>query len=127
MLMIDHIDHFVLTVKSLEDTCRFYQRVLGFERVDIPGKPTALRFGSQKINVHQSGHTFEPKAAVPTPGSADFCLVTTQPLETVAAHLQAHGVPIELGPVDRVGAQGPMCSLYFRDPDRNLVEISRYN
>jgi catechol 2,3-dioxygenase-like lactoylglutathione lyase family enzyme len=124
--MIQRIDHFVLTVRSLEETCRFYERVLHFERLDVPGKPTALRFGNQKINVHEVDHTFEPKAARPTPGAADFCLVTNQPLEEVFAHLNACGVQVELGPVVRNGASGPMQSVYFRDPDANLVEVSHY-
>lgn len=124
--MIDRIDHFVLTVRSLAATCAFYQRVLGFERLDTPGRPTALRFGRQKINVHEAGRTFEPKAAAPTPGAGDFCLVTTTPIDHVVAHLSACGVAIEVGPVGRDGAEGPMDSVYFRDPDANLVEVSRY-
>jgi catechol 2,3-dioxygenase-like lactoylglutathione lyase family enzyme len=124
--MIVGIDHFVLTVASLEATCAFYQRVLGFERIDTPGRPTALAFGSQKINVHEVNRTFEPKAKVPTPGSADFCLVTERPLDEIRARLEANGVVVELGPVERVGARGPMLSVYFRDPDDNLVEVSQY-
>ncbi len=124
--LIDHIDHFVLTVRELDESCRFYEQVLGLERVDVPGKPTGLRFGSQKINLHQVGRLFEPKAAQPTPGAGDFCLVTTQPLEAVVARLDAHKIAIELGPVERNGAQGRMLSIYFRDPDGNLVEVSRY-
>ncbi len=123
---IDHIDHFVLTVRSLDESCRFYEQVLGLERVDVPGKPTGLRFGSQKINLHELGHLFEPKAAHPTPGSGDFCLITTLPIEAVVARLSAHKVAIELGPVVRNGAQGRMLSVYFRDPDANLIEVSRY-
>jgi len=125
--MIQRIDHFVLTVASLDRTCEFYQRVLGFERHDIEGKPTALKFGLQKINVHQADHTFDPKAQVPTPGSADFCLITSDPIETTFAHLKACDVPVEEGPVERNGAEGPMTSVYFRDPDGNLVEVSRYH
>ena len=124
--MIDRIDHFVLTVRALEATCDFYQRVLGMERVDTPGRPTALAFGRQKINVHEAGRTFEPKAQAPTPGAGDFCLVTTRPIAEVQAHLEACGVAIEVGPVTRQGALGPMTSLYFRDPDGNLVEVSEY-
>ena len=123
---IDRIDHFVLTVRSLEASCRFYEQVLGFERVDTPGKPTAVRFGNQKINLHEVGRTFEPKAQAPTPGAGDFCLITTRPIEEVIAHLKACNVAIELGPVPRNGAKGPMTSVYFRDPDQNLVEVSRY-
>jgi catechol 2,3-dioxygenase-like lactoylglutathione lyase family enzyme len=124
--MVDHIDHFVLTVRSVEQSCQFYERVLGFERVDNPRGPTSVRFGSQKINLHQVGHTFEPKAASPMVGAGDFCLITPWPIDDVLAHLAACGVTIELGPVERTGAQGPMMSVYFRDPDQNLVEVSRY-
>jgi catechol 2,3-dioxygenase-like lactoylglutathione lyase family enzyme len=125
--MIDRIDHFVLTVHSLEATCAFYERVLGFERVSIPGKPTALKFGGQKVNVHEVGRLFEPKAATPTSGAADFCLVTKRPLKEFLAHIHRCGIGIELGPVAREGAQGPMTSIYFRDPDGNLVEVSHYD
>lgn len=125
--MIDRVDHFVITVRSLEATCAFYERALGFRREDIPGQPTALLFGEQKINVHQANHTFEPKAKHPTPGAADFCLVADRPLADVQAHLAACGLEIELGPVDRTGAKGPMTSIYFRDPDGNLVEVSAYH
>ena len=124
--MIVGIDHFVLTVASLEATCAFYQRVLDFERIDTPGRPTALAFGSQKINVHEIRRTFEPKAKAPTPGSGDFCLVTERPLDEIRARLEANGVALELGPVERIGARGPMMSVYFRDPDGNLVEVSQY-
>jgi catechol 2,3-dioxygenase-like lactoylglutathione lyase family enzyme len=100
--------------------------VLGFERIDKPGLPTALGFGKQKINVHEAGRTFEPKARVPTPGSGDFCLVADRPIGEVCARLEANGVTVELGPVERMGARGPMMSVYFRDPDGNLVEVSEY-
>jgi catechol 2,3-dioxygenase-like lactoylglutathione lyase family enzyme len=126
LAMIVGIDHFVLTVASLEATCAFYQRVLGFERIDTAGRPTALVFGNQKINVHEVRRTFEPKAKSPTPGSGDFCLITDRPLDEISAHLEANGVVMELGPVERVGARGPMLSVYFRDPDDNLVEVSQY-
>jgi len=124
--MIAGIDHFVLTVRSVEATCGFYGRVLGMRRLDEPNRPTALLFGSQKINVHEVGRTFEPKARTPTPGSGDFCLVAAVPLAEVQASLEAHGVAIEVGPVERIGARGPMMSVYFRDPDDNLVEVSEY-
>jgi catechol 2,3-dioxygenase-like lactoylglutathione lyase family enzyme len=125
--MIDRIDHFVLTVRSLDATLGFYERVLGFTREILPGRPAALKFGRQKINVHEVDRTFEPKAAHPTPGGADFCLVTEQPIADVVAHLSSCGVAIELGPVPRIGALGLMTSVYFRDPDRNLVEVARYD
>jgi catechol 2,3-dioxygenase-like lactoylglutathione lyase family enzyme len=124
--MIARIDHLVLTVRSLDATCAFYQRVLGFRRVDAPGQPTALLFGGQKINVHKVGHTFEPKAKTPTPGAADFCLVADRSLSELRAHLAACDVAVELGPVERTGALGAMMSVYFRDPDGNLVEVSEY-
>ena len=110
--MIVGIDHFVLTVASLEATCAFYQRVLGFERIDTPGRPTALAFGGQKINVHEISRTFEPKAKAPTPGSGDFCLITERPLDEIRARLEANGVVLELGPVERIGARGPMTVSY---------------
>ena len=125
--MIERLDHFVLTVRSKEATCEFYQRVLLFQRVDTFGRPTALIFGRQKINVHEVNRTFEPKAALPTPGAGDFCFVTQWQIDVVQGHLQACDVAIELGPVERDGAEGKMTSLYFRDPDGNLVEVSRYN
>jgi catechol 2,3-dioxygenase-like lactoylglutathione lyase family enzyme len=124
--VIAGIDHFVLTVRSVEDTCAFYQRVLGFRRLDEPNRPTALLFGTQKVNVHEVGRTFEPKAKAPTPGSADFCLVAGCPLSEIVASLAANGVAVEVGPVERIGARGPMMSVYFRDPDGNLVEVSEY-
>jgi catechol 2,3-dioxygenase-like lactoylglutathione lyase family enzyme len=124
--MINRIDHFVLTVASIDATCRFYERVLGFERADVAGR-TALKFGTQKINLHEVDHTFEPKAASPTPGSGDFCLIATSPIAEIEAHLKSCGVAVEVGPVERLGALGPMTSLYFRDPDANLVEVSRYH
>src|SRR5260370_20054880 len=101
--MIDRFDHIVLTVRSLETTLRFYERVLGFTRELNPGAPASLKFGGQKINVHESARPFEPKAAQPTPGGGDFCLITLQLIEDVVAHLERCGVEIELGPVQRVG------------------------
>jgi len=124
--MIAGIDHFVLTVRSVEATCAFYERVLGLRRLDEPNRPTALLFGSQKINLHEVGRTFEPKAKAPTPGSGDFCLVAARPLAEICASLAANDVVIEVGPVERIGARGPMLSVYFRDPDGNLVEVSEY-
>jgi catechol 2,3-dioxygenase-like lactoylglutathione lyase family enzyme len=124
--MIASIDHFVLTVRSVEASCAFYQRVLGLTRLDEPERPTALLFGSQKINLHEVGRTFEPKARAPTPGSGDFCLVAARPLAEICASLEANGVAIEVGPVERTGARGTMMSVYFRDPDGNLVEVSEY-
>ena len=125
--MIDRIDHFVLTVRSLEATLSFYERTLGLTREMRPGVPAALKLGRQKINVHEADRPFEPKAASPTPGAGDFCLITLRPIDEVIARLKDCGVSVELGPVPRNGAEGPMTSLYFRDPDANLVEVSRYD
>ncbi len=123
-MRIDRIDHFVLTVASIEATCAFYSDVLGMEVVTFAGGRRALSFGAQKINLHEVGREFEPKAARPTAGSGDFCLIADTPLEEVIAHLQARGIAIEEGPVSRTGATGPIRSVYFRDPDDNLVEIA---
>lgn len=96
--MIARIDHLVLTVRSLDATCAFYQRVLDFRRADAPGQPAALIFGEQKINLHEVGHTFEPKAKAPTPGAGDFCLIADRPLSEMCAHLAACDVAIEEAP-----------------------------
>lgn len=123
---IDRIDHFVLTVKDVEATCDFYARVLGMESVTFAGGRRGLAFGRQKINLHRAGHEYEPKARTALPGTGDFCLITRVPLDAVIAHLAACGVAIEQGPVPKTGATGPIRSVYFRDPDGNLVEVSNY-
>lgn len=125
-LKISGLDHLVLTVASMNESCDFYQRVLGLRMASQDETRAALLFGGQKINLHQAGKGISPVARNPAPGSADFCLVTRAPLLEVAAHLQAQGVEIELGPVQRQGALGEMNSIYFRDPDLNLVEICSY-
>ncbi|TKS72486.1 Glyoxalase domain-containing protein 5 [Collichthys lucidus] len=124
---VSHLDHLVLTVKSVPDTVHFYTSVLGMEVITFKGNRKALGFGQQKFNLHQLGQEFEPKAKRPTSGSADLCLITKTPLATVAAHLKVCGVEIEEGPVERSGAVGAITSLYFRDPDHNLIEVSNYN
>ena len=123
---IDRIDHLVLTVADLDRTVAFYTAVLGMTAETFGEGRTALRFGQQKINLHVAGAEFEPKAARPGPGTADFCLVTATPIEQVQAELAAHGVPVEVGPVTKQGALGAMRSVYLRDPDDNLVEVSVY-
>ncbi|TMS17550.1 Glyoxalase domain-containing protein 5 [Larimichthys crocea] len=123
---VSHLDHLVLTVKSVPDTVNFYTSVLGMEVITFKGNRKALGFGQQKFNLHQLGQEFEPKAKCPTSGSADLCLITKTPLATVAAHLKVCGVEIEEGPVERSGAVGAITSLYFRDPDHNLIEVSNY-
>ena len=125
-MRIDRLDHLVLTVADIDATVAFYTRVLGMEAVTFGAGRTALAFGRSKINLHRAGHEFEPKARRPTPGSADLCLIVTEPLSVVQAELTAAGVVIEEGPIERTGAQGPLLSLYVRDPDANLVELSTY-
>lgn len=125
--MIENIDHFVVTVASIEKTCAFYEKTLGM-KVEIFGEGRkALRFGNQKINLHEVGKEFEPKAKRPTAGSADFCLITKKPIEDVIKHLKSCGVEIGDGPVARTGAMGSITSIYFTDPDFNLIEVSNYN
>ncbi|MFB9830668.1 VOC family protein [Actinoallomurus acaciae] len=125
-MRIDRLDHLVLTVADMEATVGFYVRVLGMEEVTFGEGRRALAFGRSKINLHPAGREYEPKAARPTPGSADLCLITDTPIDRVVAELAEHGVPIEEGPVARTGATGPILSVYLRDPDDNLIEISTY-
>src|SRR3984885_3777580 len=122
---IDHLDHLVLTVADIDTTVAFYTSALGMESVTFDSRK-ALRFGAQKINLHQAGNEFEPKAAHPTPGSADLCFISKTSLEDVISHLISRGYVIELGPVERTGAVGSLHSIYLRDPDSNLIEISNY-
>ncbi|HEY7357423.1 MAG TPA: VOC family protein [Ktedonobacterales bacterium] len=121
---IDHLDHLVLTVRDIEATCAFYSRVLGMRVATFGGGRKALQFGAQKINLHEAGKEFEPKAWHPTPGSADLCFITCTPIPQVVEHLGRFGVDIELGPVERMGARGYLISVYVRDPDHNLIEIA---
>lgn len=120
------LDHLVLTVASIERTVAFYERVLGMTReVFGPEQRVALRFGPHKINLHEAGREFEPKSAIPTPGSADLCFLVDD-LEAVPAHLADCGVSVVEGPVRRTGARGAILSYYVRDPDLNLIELSQY-
>ena len=125
-MKIDRLDHLVLTVKNIEATCEFYAATLGMEVITFGENRKALLFGSQKINLHETGKEFEPKAYQPTHGSADLCFITSVPLGNALEHLQQHGVKIITGPVKRTGALGQMESVYFRDPDLNLIEVSNY-
>jgi catechol 2,3-dioxygenase-like lactoylglutathione lyase family enzyme len=120
------LDHLVLTVRDIERTIAFYERVLGMKAVTFGAGRKALTFGSQKINLHQLGNGFEPKADQPTPGSADLCLLADSPLAEVVAHLKRLGVSVVEGPVTRIGAVGAIDSVYIRDPDANLIEIAVY-
>ena len=122
--VIRSIDHIVLTAASIGATCDFYTRALGIRVETFEGGRTALIFGEQKINLHEVGREFTPRARAATAGSGDFCLLTETPLDAVIAHLREVGVAIEVGPVRKTGATGPLISVYFRDPDGNLVEVS---
>nr|CAH7723035.1 unnamed protein product [Callosobruchus chinensis] len=125
IISINRLDHLVLTVKNVQTTCDFYSRVLGMQVIEFDGRK-ALKFGHQKLNLHEFGHEFEPKATKPTPGSGDICLIADTPLDVVQQILERENVPIEEGPVERTGAEGPILSVYFRDPDYNLIEVSNY-
>ena len=125
-MRIERLDHLVLTVRDIAATCDFYSTVLGMEVVTFGAGRKALAFGQQKFNLHEAGREFEPKADRPTPGSADLCLIADDSLAEVIDHLRACGVPILEGPVQRTGALGPITSVYFRDPDQNLIEVSTY-
>ncbi len=125
-MRIQRLDHLVLTVRDLARTLDFYVRVLGMEEVTFGAGRKALRFGDQKLNLHAADRPVDPNVRHATPGSADFCLIVEGDLEEVAAEVRRAGVPIILGPVERTGALGPMRSIYFYDPDENLVELATY-
>ena len=133
MLTVRRIDHLVLTCRTVKASIRFYTEVLGMREVTFGTGRKALSFGRQKLNLHPAGQVAGGKtgsvaaiAAQPTPGSVDLCLIVTEPVDAVLAHLAACGVPVEEGPVMRTGALGPIESVYIRDPDGNLVELARY-
>lgn len=123
-MKIDSLDHLVLTVKDIDTTAAFYRRVLGMEVVSFGDGRQALAFGAQKINLHEQGREYAPTAGRPAPGAADLCFLTSLPLPEVVSHLGACGVSVIAGPVARSGATGPIMSVYFRDPDQNLIEVS---
>ena len=125
--MIDHIDHIVLTTRDLPGCTRFYTEILGMKLEKFAEGRLALKFGNQKINLHEWGKEFEPRAHVAAPGTLDLCFIASVALDEVVKKLKAKGVPILEGPVKKTGAMGPMMSVYVRDPDLNLVEISVYN
>jgi catechol 2,3-dioxygenase-like lactoylglutathione lyase family enzyme len=125
-MKIDRMDHVVLTVKDVEATCEFYARVLGMKPVTFGEGRRALHFGRQKINLHPAGREYSPRAQHPVAGSADLCLIAGVPLSEALAHFEKCGVKIIEGPAERAGALGTMLSVYFRDPDLNLIEVSEY-
>ena len=125
--MIDHLDHFVLTTAQPDATIRFYTEVLGMKLETFrEGKRLALKFGKQKINIHVKGQEYEPKAHAPGVGTLDFCFIASVPLQQVIASLEKHNITIIEGPCTKTGAMGAIRSVYFRDPDLNLVEVSEY-
>ena len=123
---INRIDHLVLTVRNIEATINFYHQVLGMEVITFGNDRKALRFGEQKINLHEAGDEFEPKALHPIPGSADICFISDEPVAQIKNHIIACGVDIVEGPVTRTGSTGSIESIYIRDLDGNLIEISNY-
>ncbi len=122
--MIERLDHLVLTVRDVAATCDFYSRVLGMEVRTFEGARRALHFGVQKINLHPLRAVLKPKAARPTPGSADLCFLTETPLDRIIERLVAADVEVIAGPVERSGAQAAILSIYFHDPDGNLIEVA---
>ena len=125
-MKVKRLDHIVLTVADIEATVNFYVSVLGMVKEEFGSGRISLKFGEQKINLHQYKKEFEPKAKLPTPGSEDLCFVTDENLDIALSHVQAHGVEIIEGPVERNGAIGKILSFYFNDPDGNLIEVSSY-
>ena len=123
-MKISKLDHFVLTVRNIEKTISFYTSVMGMKKEVFAEGRVALTYGEQKINLHELGHEFEPKAFYPMPGSADLCFITKTPLNEAMAHVKRFEVEIIEGPVERTGAKGSIHSLYFRDPDNNLIEVA---
>ncbi len=123
-MRIDRLDHLVLTVADIERTITFYEAVLGMEHVRFGEERHALQFGNQRIHLHREGREVEPKARRPTPGSADLCFIMALPMPAFMIHLARCEVPVEEGPVERIGAAGTLLSVYVRDPDDNLIEIS---
>lgn len=123
---VERIDHLVLTVKNIEDTVNFYTSIMGMEKIVFGTGRVALSFGNQKINLHELGREFEPKAASVQPGSSDLCFIVKQAIAQVIKDLDANNVAILEGPVSRTGATGEITSVYFRDPDGNLIEVSNY-
>lgn len=123
-MSVSGLDHLVLTVYDIDTTVSFYRKVLGMESIVFGPGRVALKFGYQKINLHELASEFEPKAAQPVPGSADLCFITPVALQEAMEHVANAGVDIIEGPVQRTGANGPILSFYFRDPDQNLIEVA---
>ncbi|GAA4864369.1 VOC family protein [Saccharopolyspora rosea] len=127
MISIDRVDHLVLTVADVDRAVEFYEQVLGMTPVTFPGDRRGVSFGAQTIKLHSASELVAPTATHPVPGSANLCFITDNALSEVQEHLRAHEVRIEEGPVSRIGSNGPITSLYLRDPDGNLIEVARYD
>ncbi|WP_290702239.1 VOC family protein [Amphritea sp.] len=125
-MKVERLDHLVLTVRDINTTIEFYTSVMGMKKITFGDDRVALTFGNQKINLHQKGNEFEPKAGTVQTGSADLCFIIDQPVTEAIKHLKKHKLTVIEGPVQRTGATGKISSLYFRDPDKNLIEISNY-
>ena len=121
---ISHIDHLVLTIRDIEVTCQFYTEVLGMKVISFADNRKALVFGNQKFNLHEVGKEYEPKAQNPASGTIDLCLISDTPLKVILNKLEMLNIPVEEGPIIRTGATNPINSVYIRDPDNNLIEIS---
>ncbi len=126
MIEIDRLDHFVLTVKDIDKTVKFYTKVLGMKKEIFKGSRVALKYGNQKINLHELGKEFEPKAFNIKEGSADLCFIMNTSLDEAKKYIKSLGIGIEEGVVQRTGARGIINSIYIRDPDKNLIELSNY-
>lgn len=126
-MKLERLDHLVLTVRDLKATCQFYGDILGMEVITFGNGRLALRFGNQKLNLHEIDNDFSPKALKPIPGAIDVCLIAQEPIAEIIEHFQANQVEIIEGPVKRTGAVGAIVSVYVRDPDGNLIEISNYD
>jgi len=122
---VERINHLVLTVKDIDETCRFYEEILGMEVENFSARRKALKFGNQKLNLHQKGRGYEPGAQSPTPGAIDICFIVTESVDQIKTELENKNIAIE-GIVQRTGATGKITSIYFRDPDQNLIEVSNY-
>jgi len=126
-ISLERIDHIVITVNDIEKSIRFYCDVLGMQETNFGDNRKAVAFGNQKINLHPIANNISLTATSPSPGSVDICLVCSTPAEELVNELKRHGIAIEAGPVERQGAMGPMTSVYIRDPDGNLIELSNYD
>jgi catechol 2,3-dioxygenase-like lactoylglutathione lyase family enzyme len=122
---VERIDHLVLTVKDIDETCNFYKDILGMEVETFSFRKRAVKFGNQSLTIHQKGMAFEPNAHLPTPGAINICFIVKETVEQVKSELESKNIPIE-GMIQRPGAAGKVTSIYFRDPDQNLIEVCNY-